>query len=109
MLAQQAVLLVGGLSNKLFPLTSPSTPKALLNVGNQPLISFPVKLLEEGGIKEIFLVRLCSLQDRQGTLMHGKQISPHAIDKALHADLSRRVHRLQNPRLGQKLCRECPS
>ncbi len=56
MLAQQAVLLVGGLSNKLYPLTSPSTPKALLHVGNQPLVSFPVKLLEQGGIKEIFLV-----------------------------------------------------
>lgn len=75
MLAQQAVLLVGGLSNKLFPLTSPSTPKALLNVGNQPLISFPVKLLEEGGIKDIFLVWSCSHQGGSGTLMHGNNFS----------------------------------
>lgn len=37
------------------------TPKALLPVGNELLISFPLKSLEEAGIKEVFIVSILEL------------------------------------------------
>lgn len=57
MLTFQAVILAGGASTSLFPLTSPNgTPKALLSVGNQPMISYPLKLLEKAGVKEVIIL-----------------------------------------------------
>ena len=52
-----AVLLAGGVGTSLHPLTSAGTPKALLSVGNQPLISFPLKTLEQGGVTQTIVVR----------------------------------------------------
>ncbi|KAA6423077.1 MAG: hypothetical protein FRX49_07065 [Trebouxia sp. A1-2] len=51
-----AVLLAGGVSKQLHPLTSAGTPKALVPVGNQALISFPLKTLEQGGVTHTFVV-----------------------------------------------------
>lgn len=56
MIPQQAVLLAGGTGSRLYPLNSTGTPKALLPVGNELLISFPLKSLEVAGIKEVFVI-----------------------------------------------------
>ena len=51
-----AVLLAGGAGKTLHPLNSAGTPKALLPVGNQALISFPLNTLEQGGITHVIVV-----------------------------------------------------
>lgn len=52
----QAVVLVGGAGSRLHPLNSAGTPKALVSVGNQALLHYPLRSLEEAGIKDAFLV-----------------------------------------------------
>lgn len=52
-----AILLAGGVGKHLHPLTSAGTPKALVTVGNQALISFPLKTLEQGGVTHTIVVR----------------------------------------------------
>ena len=56
----QVVILAGGECKRLYPLTSVQSglPKALLPVGNRPLISYPLKNLVEGGIKNALVVSL---------------------------------------------------
>ena len=44
------VLLAGGRGSRMYPLTE-NVPKALLPVGNQPLIYYPIKMLETNGFK----------------------------------------------------------
>ena len=53
----QAVLLVGGASSDLFPLTAAGTPKVLLPVANETLLSFSLKTLEEAAIQNVIAVR----------------------------------------------------
>ena len=53
-----AVLLAGGAGKTLHPLNSAGTPKALLPVGNQALLSFPLKTLEQGGVTHVLVVML---------------------------------------------------
>ncbi|RPI29061.1 MAG: NDP-sugar synthase [Acidobacteria bacterium] len=50
----KAIILAGGLSSGLVPLTI-NTPKPLLPIGNYPLILFQVNQLKKAGIKEIIL------------------------------------------------------
>ncbi|KAL3689175.1 hypothetical protein R1sor_015484 [Riccia sorocarpa] len=54
----QVVVLAGGggLSKELFPLVTKDLPKALLPVGNRPLISYLVELLEASYIKDLLVV-----------------------------------------------------
>lgn len=52
----QAVLLIGGTSPNLHPLTATGTPKALLPVANEPLVSFPLKALEDSGVEDVIAV-----------------------------------------------------
>lgn len=54
--ALSAVILAGGNGNNLHPLNSGDIPKCLLPVANRPLLTFPVQMLEEGGVTEIFIV-----------------------------------------------------
>lgn len=54
----QAVLLCGGTGSKLYPLNSTGIPKVLLPVANQPLIVYPLKVLEEAGVKDVLVVSL---------------------------------------------------
>ena len=51
-----AVLLAGGAGKTLHPLTSAGTPTALLSAGNQALISFPLRTLEQGGVTHTIVV-----------------------------------------------------
>lgn len=51
-----AILLAGGVGKHLHPLTSSGVPKALLPVGNQTLISFPLRTLEQGGVTNTVVV-----------------------------------------------------
>ncbi|KAL2631310.1 hypothetical protein R1flu_015996 [Riccia fluitans] len=46
----------GGLSKKLSPLVTKDLPKALLPVGNRPLISYVLELLEASFIKDLLVV-----------------------------------------------------
>ena len=49
----QAVILAGGRGSRMYPLTE-DCPKALLPVGNRPLIWYPVQLLENNGFQGMF-------------------------------------------------------
>jgi len=55
----QVVILAGGECKRMYPLTSAGTVKALLPVGNRPLISYPLRNLSEAGIKKCIVVRAC--------------------------------------------------
>jgi choline kinase len=46
----QAVILAAGSGSRMYPLTD-KIPKALLHVGNMPLIWYPVNLLEKAGFE----------------------------------------------------------
>eukprot|EP00250_Pteridium_aquilinum_P034003 c6841_g1_i1 orf=417-1817(-) len=52
----QVVVLAGGTSKQLFPLVSKEVPKALLLVGNRPLLSYTLELLEASNIKNLIIV-----------------------------------------------------
>lgn len=52
----QVVVLAGGLSKKLYPLVSKDVPKALLPLGNKPVLSYVLELLEASNLKDIILV-----------------------------------------------------
>lgn len=52
----QVVVLAGGTSKKLFPLVSKDVPKALLPVGNRPVLSYVLELLEDSGLKNLIVV-----------------------------------------------------
>ncbi|KAL4427461.1 hypothetical protein ABPG77_000750 [Micractinium sp. CCAP 211/92] len=51
-----AVLLAGGGGSRLYPLNASGTPKVLLPVANRPLLSFPLRMLEESGVADVFVV-----------------------------------------------------
>ena len=51
----QVVILAGGQGQRMFPLTEAS-PKALLPVGNRPLLAYQVALLEKAGFSEAIVV-----------------------------------------------------
>nr|XP_006818161.1 PREDICTED: translation initiation factor eIF-2B subunit gamma-like [Saccoglossus kowalevskii] len=53
----QAVILAAGRGSRMLDLTS-STPKALLPIGNKPLIWYPVNLLERAGFEDAILICL---------------------------------------------------
>lgn len=53
----QAVILVGGASTELYPLTAGGIPKVLLPIANETLLSFSLRTLEESGIQNVILVR----------------------------------------------------
>lgn len=46
----QAVIMAGGRGSSMMQLTS-DFPKALLSVGNKPLIWYPLNILEKNGFK----------------------------------------------------------
>lgn len=52
-----AVLLAGGGGSRLYPLNAAGTPKVLLPVANRPLLTFPLRMLEESGIADVVVVR----------------------------------------------------
>lgn len=52
----QVVVLAGGTSKKLFPLVSKDVPKALLPVGNRPVLSYVLELLEVSNLKHLIVV-----------------------------------------------------
>ncbi|KIY94734.1 translation initiation factor eIF-2B gamma subunit [Monoraphidium neglectum] len=54
----EVVILAGGECKRLYPLTSGGVVKALLPVGNRPLISFPLRHLAEAGIKSAIVVAI---------------------------------------------------
>jgi hypothetical protein len=60
-LAFQAVLLASDTGSRLYPLNSPATPKALLPIGNKAMLSFPLAMLEAGGVADVLIVRLLAL------------------------------------------------
>ena len=52
-----AVLMAGSGGSKLYPLNSSGTPKVLLPVANRPLLTFPLRMLEESGVADVLVVR----------------------------------------------------
>lgn len=59
----QAVIMAAGTGSRMFPLTE-KIPKALLPVGNLPLIWYPINLLDKAGFEEIIIVVLDSALPR---------------------------------------------
>ena len=56
----QPVILAAGKGSRMYPLTE-ECPKALLPVGNMPLIWYPIQLLENNGFKGLlhFILLFC--------------------------------------------------
>lgn len=52
----QAIILAGAGGSRLYPLNSQGMPKVLMPVANRPLLTFPLRMLEEGGIKDVLVV-----------------------------------------------------
>jgi molybdopterin-guanine dinucleotide biosynthesis protein A len=52
-----AVLLAGSAGSRLYPLNASDTPKVLLPVANRPLLTFPLRMLEESGVSDVLMVR----------------------------------------------------
>lgn len=55
----QAVIMAAGTGSRMFPLTE-KIPKALLPVGNLPVIWYPINLLDKAGFEEIIIIVLDS-------------------------------------------------
>lgn len=52
----QAVILAGGGGSHLYPLNTAGLPKVLMPVANRPLLTFPLRTLEEAGITDVLVV-----------------------------------------------------
>lgn len=52
----QVVVLAGGTPKQLFPLASKEVPKALILVGNRPLLSYTLEALESSNLKNVIIV-----------------------------------------------------
>ncbi|KAK3266783.1 hypothetical protein CYMTET_24626 [Cymbomonas tetramitiformis] len=52
----QAVVLAGGAGESFGVITSQERPKPLLPVGNRPLISYPLRMLESAGFQDVIVV-----------------------------------------------------
>lgn len=59
----QAVVLSGGLGNRMYPLTD-GQPKCLLPIANRPLLSFQLEILERSGFSTAIVVVLQSFADQ---------------------------------------------
>jgi translation initiation factor eIF-2B subunit gamma len=51
----QAVVLAGAGGSRLHPLSDGGLPKVLLPVANRPLLTFPLRTLEEGGVTDVLV------------------------------------------------------
>ncbi|KAL4856779.1 Propionyl-CoA carboxylase alpha chain [Chlorella vulgaris] len=51
-----AVLLAGSAGSRMYPLNASGIPKVLLPVANRPLLTFPLRMLEESGVADVLLV-----------------------------------------------------
>lgn len=51
----QAVILAAGSGSRMYPITE-KIPKALLHVGNLPLIWYPVNMLEKAGFEGMVVI-----------------------------------------------------
>ena len=54
----QAIILAGGGDDHLFPLhaAGDTLPKILLPIANRPMITFPLRSLEEAGVTDVLIV-----------------------------------------------------
>lgn len=52
----QAVILASGTGARLYPLNGSGSPKALLPVGNRPLLSYPLAMIEASGVHHVIIV-----------------------------------------------------
>ena len=55
--APQAVVLASDTASRLHPLNVDGVPKALLPVGNRPLLSYPLAMIEGSSVRHVLLVR----------------------------------------------------
>lgn len=51
-----AIILAGGSGSRLHPLNDGGLPKVLMPVANRPLLTFPLRTLEEGGVSDVLVV-----------------------------------------------------
>ena len=76
-LAFQAVLLASDTGSRLYPLNSPATPKALLPIGNKAMLSFPLAMLEAGGVAHVLIVRPSAVHLAHAAVFHRSVCLPY--------------------------------
>ncbi|XP_021812773.1 translation initiation factor eIF-2B subunit gamma isoform X2 [Prunus avium] len=79
----QVVVLAGGTSKNLVPLVSKEVPKALLPVGNRPVISYVLELLELSNLKDLIVV----VEGQDAAVRVGSWISGAYVDR-LHVEVA---------------------
>lgn len=65
----QPVVLAAGQGSRMRDLTS-KCPKALLPVGNMPMMFYPIKMLKDNGFHEVIIIVLNSFLEEAQKLMH---------------------------------------
>jgi len=80
----QAVLLAGGSGNRMYPLPE-KTAKCLLPVGNRPLISYQLAMLQDAGLEDCLVLTTQSIADQVGEYLESKydgkmRCSLHVVD-----------------------------
>eukprot|EP00466_Bigelowiella_natans_P005900 jgi/Bigna1/55398/estExt_Genewise1Plus.C_580041 len=80
----QAVILAGGHGNRMFPLPE-RTPKCLLPVGNRPLISYQLAMLERAGLRDCIVITTQHCSQQVNTYLAEKyegklNCSMHVVD-----------------------------
>lgn len=83
----QAIILAGGGGSRLFPLNADGLPKVLLPVANRPLLSFPLRMLEEAGIADVFIV--CEGDAAANAVRTWSLSHQQTSSKALHLEIVR--------------------
>ncbi|XP_065827922.1 translation initiation factor eIF2B subunit gamma-like isoform X2 [Oscarella lobularis] len=75
----QPVIMAAGRGSRMYPLTE-ATPKALLSVGNHPMIYYPVKMLEKAGFEEVIVVVLKSALSQIRYVLQEVYRTPISVD-----------------------------
>lgn len=64
----QAVILASDTGSRLYPLNSSECPKSLLPVGNRPLLSYPLAMIEASSVHHVIIV--CSGEETADRVHH---------------------------------------
>lgn len=98
----QAVVLSGGLGNRMYPLTD-SQPKCLLPIANRPLLSFQLEILERSGFHQVIVVVLQSVLDQVKSFVSEEYKGSIKVDLVGLPTQMGTADALRQPQLREKL------
>jgi len=98
----QAVVLSGGLGNRMYPLTE-SQPKCLLPIANRPLLSFQLEILERSGFTQVIVVVQQSFYDQVNKFVSEEYTGKIKVDLVPLSGPMGTADALREPQLRQKL------